>query len=929
MNVTVDSLRNLAANQSIMFNTKRESIEKAKAYHSIGVHFGTAASKARNQATLQAIKQAIVSDPRYANVRTQARDMLDEVRTDMKINSSQIQSILKKLDGLSTPEGQLKLLKEKFTVHLANRTMPPEWEGKVHCVKDFFHKKIDSLVKDAESQLPSNLDISTAIEVVCKTVNVSMEIEVLRLLLVDISNACRNEAGELDADAFEFMSGMLAKCPSAVDTPEKVAEISARLRNEAGELDADAIEFMSAILDKRPAKIDTLEKATAMMDELRPVLTELRGLNAGPDTVKFGVRHMSHIQKPAKQGVFTALNDAARKLLPNAQNAIPAIGAGGSNPVTGLDNLLSGFFNALEGKIDFPEGADPNDAYEKLANVNFIFRQMAVSLPRDIQKSLLDALDSPEGRNLRLCYEDMGDGHAINGLRAYDAFVETLSNVLDRPVDFLDTENLSCDIAKIPSEVRTQFRPFDPKLHNICDIARSLSPEEGKRLDNIAIALKELGNKPDAVANQLARPDSVVSRMLAYPALTGSVDMAKKALPLFLKFDAAFAQSGITPKCRWAVERFVFDEIAERARNGKELPALDEFQKSLTVDSPYFDFAKWGFDAAETARSLLAMPVRYRQPTIAAMKAFCCSTDIYLFNRIVAHRDAIMGLHQNGNLTLESAYREITGDNPPFAQDTPPTSIRNHFGIDISNKASEYVSRHAENNPNIADHLPPVYVLTKKYDISVEDAFRVAANPSHVMADDLILNPFAPAAFQRIDEDVNSALDSLARDLHRMVNGYSVNGTRANVPPGSVFNFTYPDGSQETITSRADGLQGTDLANYQSGKISSVTESIRQFVSRLCGPVHPAQIEAGLLGLGQGCLAPLREMAAIHGVGADEHSQVKIDLRKDEEGNVHLRVSQPENCPLEFNWTLTITPNGTQSVSEIFMRRANNGQPVE
>ena len=167
-----------------------------------------------------------------------------------------------------------------------------------------------------------------------------------------------------------------------------------------------------------------------MMDELNPVLTELRGLNAGPDTVKFGVRHMLHIQKPAKQGVFTALNDAARKLLPDAKKAIPAIGAGGSNPVTGLDNLLSGFFNALEGKIDFPEGADPNDAYEKLANVNFIFRQLAVSLPHDIQKSLLEALDSPEGRTLRLCYEDMGDGHAINGLRAYDAFVETLSNVL-------------------------------------------------------------------------------------------------------------------------------------------------------------------------------------------------------------------------------------------------------------------------------------------------------------------------------------------------------------------------------------------------------------------------------------------------------------------------------------------------------------------
>ena len=877
MNVTVDSLRNLAANQSIMFNTKSESIEKAKAYHSIGVHFRTAASKARNQATLQAIKQAIVSEPRYANVREQARDMLDEIRTDMKINSSQIQSILKRLDHLSTPEEQRKLLLERFSVHLASRDLPKEWMGKTDCIKGYFEKNIDAIIARAPGGLAGK-------------VNVAMEIEGIRQKLADVTNACLDEFKRLDEDKFEFMASMFSRQPAKVDTPEKVAKT---------------------------------------MDEFKPILAELRKIDPRPATTNFGIRHMLHTQKIAPPGLFKALFDGVQLLLPSAENAITEIEEGGGNRASGLDKLLRGFFSTLEGNIRFPEGADPNDAYEKFANANFIFRQYAISLPWHLKESLLDILNSPEGRNLRLCYEDMGDGNAINCFRAYDALVETLSQNLRRPVEPLDSENLSCDIAKIPSDVRAQFRPFDPKLRNICDIARSLSPEEGKRLDNIAIALEELGNKPDAVANQLARPDSVVYRMLAYPELTGSVDVAKKALPLFLKFDAAFAQSGINPKCRWAVERFVFDEIAERARNGKELPALDEFQKSLTVDSPYFDFAKWGFDAAETARSLLAMPVRCRQPTIAAMKAFCCSTDIYLFNRIVAHRDAIMELHQNGNLTLESAYKEITGDNPPFTQNTPPTSIRNHFGIDISAKASEYVSRHAENNPNIADHLSPVYVLTKKYDISVDDAFRVAANPRHIMADDLILNPFAPAAFQRIDEDVNSALDSLARDLYRMVNGYSVNGTRANVPPGSVFNFTYPDGSQETITSCADGLNGTDLANYQSGKTSSVTESIRQFAIRLCGSVHPAQTEAVLLGLGQGCLAPLREMASIHGVGADEHSQVKIDLRKDEDGNVHLRVSQPENCPLEFNWTLTIAPNGTQSVSEIFMRRANNGQPVE
>ena len=89
MNVTVDSLRNLASDKTIMFNAKSESIEEPKLYRSIGVHFKTAASKACNEATLQAI--------------------------------------------------------ERFAVHLANCTLPAEWTEKTGCIRGYFEKNIDAI----------------------------------------------------------------------------------------------------------------------------------------------------------------------------------------------------------------------------------------------------------------------------------------------------------------------------------------------------------------------------------------------------------------------------------------------------------------------------------------------------------------------------------------------------------------------------------------------------------------------------------------------------------------------------------------------------------------------------------------------------------------------------------------------------------------
>ena len=68
---------------------------------------------------------------------------------------------------------------------------------------------------------------------------------------------------------------------------------------------------------------------------------------------------------------------------------------------------------------------------------------------------------------------------------------------------------------------------------------------------------------------------------------------------------------------------------------------MNDFEKGLASGNAYLDFARWGFGAAGITHSFLSMPVEFRRPMIAALKAFHESTDIMLFNRLVAHREGI------------------------------------------------------------------------------------------------------------------------------------------------------------------------------------------------------------------------------------------------------------------------------------------------
>ena len=1141
MSISVDMLRGLASNKTVVLTDGGASVGNAGRLHSIAGFFGTKAAKAVNRETLDAIKKAVCTDSRYFGVREKAAELLSAVGDGKNVNSSRIKSIIDHLDSLTTPESQKRLLLERFSVHLANRELPAGWRDHVGDIMSYMNGAYYGIVSAAGGDV-GNVNLSLVLDNLCETL-------------------------------------------SAV--------------TEASGGDPDTIDLAADILVRRPDAMETPEKARALVQKAGPVLEELRELdrmNPGTGIIARGIGIMKAMSSVVGPGVMKALHEAAARIDPGI---VRMLGDGGRDLASDLHQMLKNLFATVaNGGISYPEGAGLDDSDGMLSALNFIYGDFAASLPQPDREALLDRLTGGAGMNLRLFYEDVGGREAINSIKIYDAMVESLQKSLGRPAERIDAGNRRCDFSEMPLKVLGDYpvetmyigsagrdgdrivssrrnlmktlqfgqqespdRSVDPdtylrnrineqgkvrmnedfslSMHRFAsgeitmfekDINRSmkvvlpngvrlpsdfrLAREEVARyvagdpgatyagLDDAArnkawllmslisqetekiaqetapavcsgdrhgpmylirsgegmrlftVSETETGDwivrsdasyrldgilydeqnqmmtGPDtrldavteicvpraeidriaglatsafsgmgtvsldaavsvAIVHRLTPPlgeegkarydisqipgklgltgsetrmfesiagyemailgsasDAYIAmangqapsrRLLFYPALLADQSTYAHCKELMTAFDKAFdaLSKGDAPTIpsnyKGAVERLVFEELNDLAASGRSLPSLKDFEKGLASGNAYLDFARWGFGAAGITHSLLSMPVEFRRPMIAALKAFRESTDIMLFNRLVAHREGILRLHSRGRLTAASAYTEIMGrDAPvPFTERSPASNVRNCFANAIMDGVKRYVDENSERNPKVAEMMGPVYVLLSKYSMSVEDAFSVALGERRMGADDKVLNPFEPVVYQKVGGNASTALGELAKDLNRMTYGYAADGRTAKIAPGSVFTFHFPDGSDASVSSLPVGMDAKQLSNYNSGNQSSLTRLLGIYIWQLCGVGHAKQGDSLILGLGQGCLAPLRDMAAIHGVQANEHSQVRIDLRKLDNGDVTLRVSNPENCPLEFDWTVTVAPDGRQTMGEVNMRRAAGFVAVE
>ena len=98
---------------------------------------------------------------------------------------------------------------------------------------------------------------------------------------------------------------------------------------------------------------------------------------------------------------------------------------------------------------------------------------------------------------------------------------------------------------------------------------------------------------------------------------------------------------------------------------------IDGFRKSAEYDPAVLrrreeaferEFLKWENVSPQFEKLLLSQPLDCRMPFLSAMKAFGMSEDVFLLRKLISVRDSVKELHFNGNMSVESVFRAVAGD---------------------------------------------------------------------------------------------------------------------------------------------------------------------------------------------------------------------------------------------------------------------------
>ncbi len=500
----------------------------------------------------------------------------------------------------------------------------------------------------------------------------------------------------------------------------------------------------------------------------------------------------------------------------------------------------------------------------------------------------------------------------------------------------LSVGSVAVGITAVPAESQ---HARDMRTFNELPAALGLTSAETDRLATLRDRETARGTDLDTFNTLMRNPNSTLRRLFSHPALLRDAATYNQAVALLGRFDAAYAQlaagdaAKFPPDAKWFLERLVFDDLARELEAGGKLPKPSSFGKALKASHPFAAFMGTACHAAAVGCSVLAMPAQYREPVVRALALMDGAHSPGVLNRLIGKRDDLFALAVRGKLTRDNVLKACWGD--PI-----PQSIRNALAVkDAKQRTKAFTSALdygdadrlaaigvANTSPRFAACLETIW----KYGVDAQTALDIVEE--RVPAPDQVLNPFEPMVVISIREAQNpvAAEGSLAKDLHRMADGFTDTATKQRALGGvpSTFSFLLPDGHALNLDSSANGLTAEDAEARSGGHPYSVSRQIREAAVRLCGEAHPMQAANVILGLAQGCVAPLRTMSGAFGITASEHSQAqfRVEAVRDEHdrptGDVAVHVTNLPGCPLVFDWAVTVHPDGSQDLSPVTMHRA-------
>lgn len=466
-----------------------------------------------------------------------------------------------------------------------------------------------------------------------------------------------------------------------------------------------------------------------------------------------------------------------------------------------------------------------------------------------------------------------------------------------------------------------------------------LTTDESDRLARMMELETARGTDLEAFNDHMKMEGSDLRRLFGYPAFLRDAETYGQATALLARFDAAYANltagdaRTFPPESKWFLERLVFDDLALKLEAGGKLPKPAAFARTLVASHPFAAFMGLAGRSAVVGCTVLAMPAKYRESVVRALALLEGAHSPSVVNRLVGRRDDLLALAVRGKLTRDNVLK--TGWGNPIPQD-----IRSALAVkDVRQRTRAFTTALdygdatrlaaigvANTSPRFAACLETIW----KYGVDAQAALDIVEGRASAPVQ--ALNPFEPMSVISIREAQNpvAAEGQLAKDLHRMRDGFTDTATNerslGDVP--STFSFILPDGTALDLDSSANGLAEQDAQERDGGRPYSVSRQIRDAATRLCGEAHPMQIANVILGLAQGCVAPLRTMTGAFGIAASEHSQAqfRVEAVRDEHdrptGDVAVHVTNLPGCPLVFDWTVTVHPDGSQELSPVTMHRA-------
>ena len=358
-----------------------------------------------------------------------------------------------------------------------------------------------------------------------------------------------------------------------------------------------------------------------------------------------------------------------------------------------------------------------------------------------------------------------------------------------------------------------------------------------------------------------------------------------------------------------SVEKFVFEQLAhDPAANLSETDPERIFGMENNPASHFF-----GLNLCQScAQTVAQMPHDKRALLYRAVNLFFPLADnaadankisrdrgvmsadcgVYVVGRLLKHFDEVAQMEASGNLRLQDLIKLCFPELPQNG----PCGLKelDAYLNGLDEKMSEAINAGKMTVGQFA--LVPMIMQTTActFDEAVEAANggKSPTPPKYLSSGTLQLSAY--------DGTTNAARMQLKTDLKRPYNYTNLKtGQKSLIPPQDLaFKFSFPGGETIPTNGTAEGMANIDV----------LLNKIESF----CGKTRQSQSSAVMMMLSQSGIGVLNGGLTAYGISSTEHSACNFALSRNEEtGDVTIRYSSPESLPFSFEWSATVTIDGT------------------